>query len=180
MTCFFLHRAIFVYIFCFINTRLSFPKQTAENKELTIESKVAFLMSSLWKFEPDITIYQTIFEQWCFENSKIWRMYGLYLYYLQWFEHLKHDPLHKDVIKTRYHFMEEDSMDVEEATDAAVERRKFLYWTGCSNRVPSQRKTKKSKMMMMMTSERFLGVQTKGCLCYCAFVYVRESWRGWY
>ena len=27
-------------------------------------------------------------------------------------------------------------------------------------------------MVMMMTSERFLGVQTKeGCLCYCAFVY---------
>ena len=54
------------------------------------------------------------------------KLRGLYLHYLQWFERLKHDPVRKDVMKTRHRFMEEDSMDVEEATDAAVERRKFL------------------------------------------------------
>ena len=36
------------------------------------------------------------------------------------------DPVHKDVMKTRHCFMEDDSMDVKEATDAAVERPKFL------------------------------------------------------
>ena len=50
----------------------------------------------------------------------------LYLRYLHWFERLKHDPVHKDVIKTRHCFLEEDSMDVEEVTDEAVERKKFL------------------------------------------------------
>ena len=54
------------------------------------------------------------------------KLRGLYLHCLHWFEHLKHDRVHKDVMKTRHRFMEEDSMDVEEATDAAVERRKFL------------------------------------------------------
>ena len=28
------------------------------------------------------------------------KLRGLYLYYLQWFERLKHDPVHKDVMKT--------------------------------------------------------------------------------
>ena len=45
------------------------------------------------------------------------KLQGLYLHYLQWFQHLKHDPVHKEVMKTRHRFMEEDSMDVEEATD---------------------------------------------------------------
>ena len=46
------------------------------------------------------------------------KLRGLYLHYLQWLERLKHE--------TRHRFMDEVSMDVEEATDAAVERRKFL------------------------------------------------------
>ena len=54
------------------------------------------------------------------------KLRGLHLNYLHWFERLKHDPVHKDVKKTRRRFMEEDSMDVEEATVAAVERREFL------------------------------------------------------
>ena len=54
------------------------------------------------------------------------KLRGMYLHYLQWFERLKHDPVHKEVMKTRHRFMEENSMDVEEGTDAAVERRKFL------------------------------------------------------
>ena len=36
------------------------------------------------------------------------KLRGLYLHYLQWFERLKHDPVHKDVMKTRHRFMEED------------------------------------------------------------------------
>ena len=54
------------------------------------------------------------------------KLRGLHLNYLHWFERLKHDPMHKDVMKTRRRFMEEVSMDVEESTDAAVERRKSL------------------------------------------------------
>ena len=54
------------------------------------------------------------------------KLRGLYLHYLHWFEHLKHNPVHRDVMKTRHRFMEEDSMDVEEVTDEAVERQKFL------------------------------------------------------
>ena len=50
----------------------------------------------------------------------------LYLHFLQWIERLKYDPVHRDVMKTRHRLMEEDSMDAEETTDAAVERRKFL------------------------------------------------------
>ena len=54
------------------------------------------------------------------------KLRGMYLHYLHWFEHLKHDPVHKDVMKTRHRFMEEDSMDVKEDTHSGVERRKFL------------------------------------------------------
>ena len=43
-------------------------------------------------------------------------------------------------------------------------------WETLRQEVPSQRKMKENKMMM--TTERFLGVQTKeDCLCDCAFVY---------
>ena len=54
------------------------------------------------------------------------KLQGLYLHYLHWFERLRHDPMHSDVMKTRHRFTEEDSMDVEEVKDAAVERRKFI------------------------------------------------------
>ena len=43
-----------------------------------------------------------------------------------WFERLKHDPVCRDLIKTQRHFMEEESMDVKETTDAAVDRRKIF------------------------------------------------------
>ena len=51
----------------------------------------------------------------------------LYLHYLKWFRRLKRDPVHEEVMKTLRRFMdEEEDMDYEEATDAAVDRRKFL------------------------------------------------------
>ena len=51
----------------------------------------------------------------------------LYLHYLKWFRRLKRDPVHKEVMKTLRRFMDEkEGMDYEEATDAAVDRRKFL------------------------------------------------------
>ena len=39
------------------------------------------------------------------------KLRGLYLNYLHCFERLMHDPVHKDVMKTRRRFMEEVSMD---------------------------------------------------------------------
>ena len=54
------------------------------------------------------------------------KLRGLYLHYLHWFEHLKHDPVHKHIMKTRHRFMEEDSMEVEEATGAALETKIFI------------------------------------------------------
>ena len=51
----------------------------------------------------------------------------LYLHYLKWFRRLKRDPVHKEVMKTLRLFMDEkECMDYEEATDPAVDRRKFL------------------------------------------------------
>ena len=64
-------------------------------------------------------------------------------------------------------------MDVEEATDAAVERWKFLLNKMFQpHPIPTQDEEEEEEEMMMTTEQFFLGVQTKeGCLCYCAFVY---------
>ena len=50
----------------------------------------------------------------------------LYLYYLKWFRHLRRDPVHQEVMSTLRRFMDEESMDYEEAAEAAVDKRKFL------------------------------------------------------
>ena len=95
------------------------------------------------------------------------KLRGLYLHCLHWFEHLKHDPVHKDVMKTRHRFTEEDSMDVEEATDTAVERRKFLLNRMFQLRpIPTQNEEEKEGNDD--ETERFFYVYKKGCLCYCA------------
>ena len=48
------------------------------------------------------------------------------LYYLKWFRHLRCDPVHQEVMNTLRRFMDEESMDYEEAAEAAVDKRKFL------------------------------------------------------
>ena len=50
----------------------------------------------------------------------------LYVYYLKWFRHLRRDPVHQEVTNTLRHFMDEESMDYEEAAEAAVDKRQFL------------------------------------------------------
>ena len=50
----------------------------------------------------------------------------VYLDRLLWMRELKKDPTHKKVMRTKESFMDNDDFDVEEATEAAVEKRKFL------------------------------------------------------
>ena len=50
----------------------------------------------------------------------------LYVYYLKWFRHLRRDPVHQEVMNTLRRFMDEESMEYEEAAEAAVDEQKFL------------------------------------------------------
>ena len=50
----------------------------------------------------------------------------LYIYYLKWFRHLRRDPVHQEVVNTLRRLMDEESMDYEEAAEAAVDKTKFL------------------------------------------------------
>ena len=50
----------------------------------------------------------------------------LYIYYLKWFRHLRRDSVHQEVMNTLRRFMDDESMDYEEAAEAAVDKRKFL------------------------------------------------------
>ena len=54
------------------------------------------------------------------------RLRKLYTYYLTWFRHLKRDHVIQEVMNTLRRFMDEESMDYEEAAEAAVDKRKFL------------------------------------------------------
>ena len=54
------------------------------------------------------------------------KLRSLYLHYLKWYRCLKQDPIHRQVMKTLRKFMDEDDMDYEEASEAAVNKRKFL------------------------------------------------------
>ena len=45
---------------------------------------------------------------------------------LMWMKQLKNDPVHKKIMQTRDAFMDSDDFDPEEATEAAVDKRKFL------------------------------------------------------
>ena len=50
----------------------------------------------------------------------------LYLRRLKWYSRIKQNKIHRQVMHTARRLMNEDSMDREEALEAAVERRKFL------------------------------------------------------
>ena len=49
-----------------------------------------------------------------------------FIYYLKWFRQLRRDPVHQEVMNSLRRFMDEESMDYEEAAEAAVDKRKFL------------------------------------------------------
>ena len=50
----------------------------------------------------------------------------LYLHRLKWYNRIKQDKIHRQVMHTARRLMNEDGMDWEEALEAAVDRRKFL------------------------------------------------------
>ena len=45
---------------------------------------------------------------------------------LLWIAQMKKDPIHKQIMKTKDAFANDDNFDPEEALEAAVDRRKFL------------------------------------------------------
>ena len=54
------------------------------------------------------------------------RLRRTYLERLKWTHHIKHDAIHRKVMKTLRRFTEEDDMDFDEAAESAVAKRKFL------------------------------------------------------
>jgi len=46
---------------------------------------------------------------------------------LLWMKKLKSDPVHKKIMQTKDDFVTDDNFDPEEAIEAAVEKRKFLF-----------------------------------------------------
>ena len=58
--------------------------------------------------------------------------------------YIKHDAIHRKVMKTLRRFIEEDDMDFDEAAESAVAKRKFLL----------HRLMKKKLLPMMMTKKK--------------------------
>ena len=54
---------------------------------------------------------------------------SIYLDRLLWIAKTKKDPIHKQIMKTKDAFVNDDSFDPEEALEAAVDKRKFLMKT---------------------------------------------------
>ena len=54
------------------------------------------------------------------------RLRRTYLERLKWTHRIKHDVIHRKVMKTLRRFIEEDDMDFDEAAESAVAKRKFL------------------------------------------------------
>ena len=51
---------------------------------------------------------------------------NIYLESLQWMRELRRDPIHKQVMKTKHSYEEDDGFSGDEALEAAVHKRKFL------------------------------------------------------
>ena len=51
---------------------------------------------------------------------------SIYLNRLLWITQMKKDPIHKQILKTKDAFANDDNFDPEEALEAAVDKRKFL------------------------------------------------------
>ena len=54
------------------------------------------------------------------------RLRRTYLEHLKWTHHIKHDAIHRKVMKTLRRFIDEDDMDFDEAAESAAAKRKFL------------------------------------------------------
>ena len=54
------------------------------------------------------------------------RLRRTYLERLKWTHHIKHDTIHRKVMKSLRRFIEEDDMDFDEAAKSALAKRKFL------------------------------------------------------
>ena len=52
---------------------------------------------------------------------------SIYLQRLKWIQQLKNDPVHKKIMQTKNALVNDDDFDLEEAMEAAVNNRKFLY-----------------------------------------------------
>ena len=59
-----------------------------------------------------------------------------YLERLKWTHHIKHDAMHRKVMKTLRRFIEEDDMDFDEAAESAVAKRKFLLNSLMKKKLP--------------------------------------------
>ena len=69
----------------------------------------------------------------------VWRrrLRRTYLKRVIWIHRIKHDTVHRKVMKTFGRFIDEDDMDFEEAAESAVKKRKFLL-----NRVIQEKRSK--------------------------------------
>ena len=68
----------------------------------------------------------------------------MYLDHLKWFQDLKTDPIHRNVMKTARKLMEEEDMDFEEAAEAAINKKKYLL-----NKIIKQIKYPKNRQPLM-------------------------------
>ena len=48
------------------------------------------------------------------------------MHHVEWFHAIKTDPIHRNVMKTKRKFVEDEGMDLKEAAEAAINKRKFL------------------------------------------------------
>jgi hypothetical protein len=60
----------------------------------------------------------------CLNSRRNWK--NIYMERLDWMRQLKKDPVHKKIMHTKDELVENDDFDPEEATEAAVDKRKFL------------------------------------------------------
>ena len=51
---------------------------------------------------------------------------SVYMQCLMWMVQLKNDPVHRKIMQTKDAYMKNDHFDAEEATEAAIDKRKFL------------------------------------------------------
>ena len=84
------------------------------------EMKMNYIESGLDKQSADQKAYSDIL-------SKLQKeLASIYLLRLQWIQQLKKDPVHKKIMQTKNALVNDDDFDLEEAMEAAVNKRKFL------------------------------------------------------
>ena len=53
---------------------------------------------------------------------------SVYMQLLMWMVQFRNDPVHRKITQTKDAYMKNDHFDAEEATEAAIDKRKFLIW----------------------------------------------------